>query len=112
MTEYKFGDILIAKVPFTDFSHQKKRPIVIVSKNILFEEKGDLLFMPISSRIINARISLNEFFISDILSAGLPKKSFIKASIFTIQTSLIEKKLGSLSKEDEKSLITLINTII
>ncbi len=43
MTNSEFGDILLVPFPFTDQSHAKKRPAVVISSTAYNRERPDLI---------------------------------------------------------------------
>ena len=85
---YKPGDVVLAKVQFTDTFEIKTRPAVI-----LFEEYGNVVIAGITSNPQMEGIILT-------LKEGAAKESVIKLNyLFTISEKMINKKLFSLSKE-------------
>ena len=92
-TKFESGDVVLAKVQFTDTFEIKKRPALI-----LFEEFDN---------IVVAGITSNPFMEGIILTKkeGVIKKSVIKLNyIFTISKMMIEKKLFSLSKQKKRNV--------
>jgi len=51
MTTYKFGDIILVPLPFTDQTISKKRPAVVVSSDEYNAGRADLIIMAITSRL-------------------------------------------------------------
>jgi len=90
---HKFGDVVLAKVQFTDTFEIKSRPAVV-----LFEQDGNVIIMGITSNTNMNGIALTR-------KEGAIKESIIKLNyIFTISEAMIEKQLFSLS-EEKKALI-------
>lgn len=99
---YKFGDILIAKVHYSDTFEIKKRPALV-----LFEEQGNIVVLGITSNLNMKGIPISK-------KEGLIKDSIIKLNyIFTISEKMVEKNILSIS-EQKKSLIKkeLFNKIV
>lgn len=99
---YKFGDILIVKVHYSDTFEIKKRPALV-----LFEEQGNIVVLGITSNLNMKGIPISK-------KEGLIKDSIIKLNyIFTISEKMIEKNILSIS-EQKKSLIKkeLFNKIV
>lgn len=89
----KAGDVVLAKVHFTDTFEIKKRPSLI-----LFEEFNNVVVAGITSNLEMRGILLTK-------KEGAIKDSVIKLNyIFTISEAMIEKVLFSLSKEKKKKV--------
>ena len=87
----KSGDIVLAKVQFTDTFEIKTRPALI-----LFEEYDNVVIAGITSNTNMKGIPLTK-------KEGAIKDSVIKLNyIFTISKIMVEKSLFSLSKEKKK----------
>jgi mRNA interferase MazF len=85
------GDIILAKVHFTDTFEVKTRPALV-----LFEEYDNVVVAGVTSNLEMKGIPISK-------KEGLMKDSVIKLNyIFTISSVMIEKKLLSLSKEKRK----------
>ncbi len=88
---FEAGDVVLAKVQFTDTFDVKVRPAVI-----LFEEFGNIVVAGITSNTKKDGIKLSK-------EEGAIKDSVIKLNyIFTISKLMTEKRLFSLSKEKKK----------
>ena len=87
----KAGDIVLAKIQFTDTFEIKTRPALI-----LFEEFNNVVIAGITSNTVMKGIPLTK-------KEGAVKDSVIKLNyVFTISKVMIEKYLFSLSKEKKK----------
>jgi len=85
------GDIVLAKVQFTDTFEIKIRPALI-----LFEELDNIVVAGITSNTAMKGIPLTQ-------KEGAVKASVIKLNyIFTISKMMVEKSLFSLSKDKKK----------
>jgi mRNA interferase MazF len=90
---HKFGEVILAKVQYTDASTVKTRPAVI-----LFEEEGNVVVAGITSNVRRNGIPLSK-------NDGAIKNSVIRLNyIFTISRLMIKRYLFRLS-EEKKSLI-------
>ena len=90
---YDQGDVVLANIQFTDTFEIKKRPAVI-----LFKEYDTLVVAGITSNTSMEGIPL-------LKKEGSLKDSVIKLNyIFTITSSMVEKKLFSLTQEKRKIL--------
>ena len=91
--KFNSGDIVIAKVQFTDTFEIKTRPAVV-----LFEELGNVIIAGITS---NKNMDGIPFLKSD----GAVKDSVIKLNyIFTVSENMISKIITRLSSEKQKEI--------
>lgn len=87
----KPGDVILAKVQFTDTYEIKRRPALV-----LFEEFDNVVVAGITSNLEMKGIPLTK-------KEGAIKDSIIKTNyIFTISKKMIEKNLFHLNKEKKK----------
>ena len=85
------GDVVIAKVQFTDTFEVKRRPALV-----LFEEFGNIVVAGITSNESMGGVPL-------LKKEGAVKDSVIKSNyIFTVSKAMIYKTLFILSKEKKK----------
>jgi mRNA interferase MazF len=84
----KAGDVILAKIQFTDTFEIKKRPALV-----LFEEFDNVVVAGITSNLNVKGVPLTK-------REGAVKDSVVKLNyIFTISSLLIEKTLFSISKD-------------
>jgi len=96
-TVFKQGDIAIVPFPFTNLSTVKQRPVLILSKDRYNEKSEDLLTCGITSNLKDVPHSI---LVSnrELEEGELPKTSRIKVDkIFTIQKTLVKKKLAKIN---------------
>ena len=87
----KPGDVILAKIQFTDTYEIKKRPALV-----LFEEYDTFVLAGITSNLEMKGIPLTK-------KEGAIKDSVIKTNyIFTVSKAMIEKNLFHLNKEKKK----------
>jgi mRNA interferase MazF len=103
MTAYSFGDVVLVPFPFTDQTGRKQRPAVVVSSAGYHRERIDLILMGITSQI-RASMGFGESPIQDWQTAGLLKPSILKPILFTVERSLLLRKLGRFSEVDQTIL--------
>ena len=90
---YKFGDVILANVQFTDTFEIKKRPALV-----LFEEQGNIVLTGITSNLKMKGISITK-------RDGAIKDSVIKLNyIFTISEKMIERFLFRVSGDKKKAI--------
>lgn len=110
-TTFSFGDVVLVPFPFTDQSHGKKRPAVVISSASYNKSRPDIIVMAITSQLSN-RQRMAEIIIHKWKSAGLIKASAIKPIIMTIEKNSIIGRLGALHADDLAALKTTLTTIL
>jgi len=89
--KYKFGDIILAQIQYTDTFETKVRPALV-----LFEEMGNIIVAGVTSNLKMKGIMLTT-------KEGMPKKSIIKTNyIFTISEKMVYRFITQLSKNKKK----------
>jgi mRNA interferase MazF len=111
MTAYSFGDVILVPFPFTDQSHAKQRPAVVVSAARYNIERPDLILMAITSRI-SSPARFGEVIVQHWQAAKLLKLSTIKPVFTTIDKRLVRKSLGRLHETDCDSLKSAMQVIL
>lgn len=102
MGTFAVGDVLLARFPFSDLSHAKLRPVVVVG----LSEFENLIVAQITSQTPDINNSLRISF-KDIAGGGdlLHKDSYIRTSkVFTTDPSLIIRQLGKLTPQVKRNL--------
>ncbi len=100
---YEPFDIVVVPFPFTDSARSKKRPALVLSNNEDFgsEIEHSVLAMitsqkntpwPLDSAIRNKKAS------------GLAAPSVVRMKLFTLDNRFILRKIGHLSKSDQKQV--------
>ncbi len=91
---YQFGEIILLAFPFTDSAAIKKRPALV----LLDTGDGDVLVARVTTQSFP---SPYEIALADWSTAGLLASSFVKINkLATLETSLVERKLGKLTDAD------------
>jgi len=107
-TIYKQGDILLVPFPFTDQTASKQRPTVVLSGAAYNRNHPDIILAPIISRIAR---TANEVVLSEWRSAGLLKASAVKPVLSSFETSLVRRRLGTLTQPDVHAVRMLFRQI-
>lgn len=109
MTGYRFGDVVL--VPFTDQTETKKRPAAVVSSAAYHRERSDVILVAVTSQVRGA-LGIGEAPVTGWKEAGLINPSILKPILFTLERSLVVKRLGKLSSLDQKALQESLLTIL
>lgn len=95
---YKSFDIVIVPFPFVDSSLTKVRPALVLS-NHESNKQGSVVLVMITSAQHNKRF--NDVLITNLESTNLPSASIIRMKLFTLDLTLVHKKIGVLSERDQ-----------
>ena len=99
MHNYSKNDVILVRYPFADLPSSKVRPAVVVSAPHFSE---DVFVVPLTSKTTS--LLPGEFVLGDWSGAGLNVLTAVKRGIYTVNRTLIIKKVGKLSTSDAKSL--------
>jgi mRNA interferase MazF len=90
-------DIILVRYPFSDLSGAKVRPAVVVSAS---HPSADLLLTPLTS----PGLFPGEFVLAEWAQSGLHLATAVKRGVYTIHSSLVAKKVGTLRPADGRQL--------
>ena len=110
-TAYRFGDLVLVPLPFTDQTGIKKRP-AIISSDAYQRQRPDVVLMAVTSQLLRPAGAVGEVLITEWQKAGLPKASLIKPVLTTIEKRLILRKLGELQEPDRTALRQALTAIL
>lgn len=110
MVIYKPFSIVVVPFPFTDAAKNKKRPAVIISTEKFQKENRHTSLLMITTAEHSEWFG--DFLIADLKATGLSTASYVRQKIFTIDSRLIEKQIGHLSKNDMKEIKILFRESI
>ena len=90
--------------PFSDLTSVRQRPVLVLSKKEYNEKCEDIITCGITSNLKDSKYSvlINN---SDLIEGNIPVKSRIKIDkLFTLEQSIIIKKMGRVNKETFESV--------
>lgn len=99
MPSYSKNDVILVSYPFSNLSATKIRPGIVISVS---HPSQDVFIVPLTSRTQN--LLPGEFVLREWQQAGLNTVTAVKRGIFTLEQSLIIKKIGVLSSIDRNLL--------
>lgn len=111
MTSYSVGEVVLVPFPFSDLKERKQRPAVIVSPTAYQQARPDCILLAITSQIC-APLGDGEALIDAWQAAGLLKPSLFKPLVFTLEQSVIRRRLGALVQSDQETLGVILRRII
>ena len=90
-------DVVVVPFPFTDSPASKRRPALVLSSREFNHGSGHSLM----AQITKAKQSSwpGDFRIQNV-EAGLPEECIVRMKLFTIDTRLMQKRIGRLSETD------------
>ena len=100
---YERGDVVLLQFPFTTFVRGKQRPAVIVSIDIYNQAGDDVIAAAITGNLKAAQRP-GDYLLSYWREAGLTKESLVKSVLFTVEKSLIIRRLGKMRETDMEGL--------
>jgi mRNA interferase MazF len=104
------GDVVLVPFKFADNDQVKARPAVIVSAPAFHTSRADAVMLALTTQ--KGRNYFGDCSIVDWKTAGLPKESTAKGVIRTIERSLIQNRLGSLTANDLQRVQNSLRAIL
>ena len=98
MTVYSRGDVVLVGFVFSDESGKKLRPAVVVSSAAYNRSRQEIVVAAITSNI--RRRFFGDHLLADWKGAGLLYPSLVTGIFRTIKRSMIDRKLGAMSKPE------------
>ncbi|MGA7875561.1 MAG: type II toxin-antitoxin system PemK/MazF family toxin [Desulfoferrobacter sp.] len=100
---YEPFDVVVVPFPFTDSARSKRRPALVLSQNKNF---GHVIGHSVLAMITSQK---NEPWpldckIKDKKQSGLTAASLVRMKLFTLDNRFILRKIGRLSKSDQKQV--------
>lgn len=99
MTTWRRGDVVLVPIGFTDRSGIKLRPAVIVSSDQSNRESPDVMIASITGHL-QAVHHPGDHVPRQWKAASLLRPSLVQAKLATVETSILGRRLGSLSPDD------------
>lgn len=100
---YSQFDVVVVPFPFTDIASSKRRPALVISGELAFNERIGQSVMAMITTAKRSDWPLDTP-LADLKSAGLKAESIVRMKLFTIDHQLIKRRLGSLGKSDRVSV--------
>jgi mRNA interferase MazF len=108
MTRYSPGDVALVRFPFTDLTAAKRRPVVVVSPAEYAAHRGDVVVLALTSQPQrDDALRLGQW-----SAARLPKPTWVKPVLGTLAVELLERRLGTVAKEDEPQIVAALRSAL
>ncbi len=101
MQTYSPGNVVIVPFPFTDRAASKRRPALVCSAED-FNRKTKHLVLAMITTATHSTWS-DDVPINDIEAAGLPAASIVRWKLFTLDTTFVLRRAGTLSVRDRSA---------
>ena len=106
---YEPWDILLVPFPFTDKVERKRRPTVVLSTRDYNETGFVIVAMITTARRLDWP---SDTPITDLAQAGLPRASVVRLSLSTLDTFLVQGKLGCLAGVDREHVLAAMQATL
>jgi mRNA interferase MazF len=110
MPIYKRFEVVVVPFPFTDRTATKKRPALVLSSERFNSGIGHSVMAMITTASHSAWPL--DVGIADLADAGLMIPSIIRMKLFTIDHLLVQKQIGYLSLQDQKSVNSTLQSLL
>ena len=108
MAKFIKGNVVVVPFPFSDLTHAKRRPALVISKL----EGNDIILCQITSQAVkdNYAIPIDD---KDFETGGLKQPSNIRPNrIFTADSHIVLYKVGNLTDNKLNEVIEMVVEII
>jgi len=112
--KYSRGSLILVPFPFTDLSATKRRPALVISPDHFNEKGEDLILVAVTSKFPSDLSEIEIALEKDDLKEGiLPRRSIVRLTkIFTMHSSLIVKKAGTLKDRKIREILDRFITFL
>ena len=100
---YKPFDVVVVPFPFTDAARSKRRPALVLSQNKNFGDENEHSVLAMITSLKNEPWPLDCTIINKKQS-GLTAPSVVRMKLFTLDNRFILRKIGQLTKNDQKQV--------
>jgi len=109
----KPGDLFLAPFLYTDLAQEKRRPVCVVSGES-FNQGSDVIVAMVTSRRTRLRApGVGDVVLEDWQSSGLLASSTLRIGrLQTMESRLLESRLGSLSPHDLDMMRAALRTVL
>ena len=92
------GDVVLVGFVFSEETGRKARPAVVISSRAYHRARQEVIVAAITSNV--RRRLVGDHFLGDWKAAGLLFPSVVTAIVRTVKRTMIDRKLGSVTKAD------------
>ena len=107
MAAFAVGDVVLVKFPFSDLSHVKLRPAIVLAA----AEKGDWILCQVTSNPFGDSQAI-EITDQDFAQGSLQRVSYARpVKLFTANIRIIVRKVGSLKAQKRRQLVSAVKAL-
>jgi mRNA interferase MazF len=107
---YKAFDVVVVPFPFTDRASQKRRPALVLSDALSFNQPVGQSVLAMITSASNSDWPL-DVEITNLDAAGLSSPSIVRMKLFTLDHQLIIRKAGALNSKDSSAVKKSLNQL-
>lgn len=96
---YRRGDVVLVRVPFSDLSGNKERPVLVLSTDTYHDNWNELLVTAITAEPPKSP-RLTDYELQAWRQAGLHQPSWIRSHLATVHRRIIACQIGTLTASD------------
>jgi mRNA interferase MazF len=108
---YKPFEVVVVPFPFTDRKTDKRRPALILSDDIKFNKPSGHAVLAMITSQKNPDWPLDTT-ITGIRRTGLTAPSKVRMKLFTLDSRMIIKKIGTLIDKDRKAVRNALQSLL
>ena len=108
---YKPFEVVVVPFPFSDRKADKRRPALILSDDIKFNKPSGHAVLAMITSQKNPDWPLDTT-ITSIRRTGLTAPSKVRMKLFTLDSRLIVKKIGTLTNRDKKAVGKALQSLL
>jgi mRNA interferase MazF len=110
MTIYDPFDVVVVPFPFTDKAKQKPRPALVISSRGFNASHGQVILLMITTA--GRTKWMSDVPITDLNNAGLTAASVVRFKCFTLEESIVTRRIGAVSKQDRVAASARLQQIL
>jgi mRNA interferase MazF len=110
MPTYRQFDVVVVPFPFTDRAATKRRPALVLSSGLFNSGIGHSVMAMITTA--SHSVWPLDVDIANLGDAGLKTPSILRMKLFTIDHRLIQRHIGHLSLQDQKSVESTLQSLL
>ena len=105
-----FGDVVVVPFPFVDVAAEKRRPSLILSRELFNQSSGHSICAMITTASQTRWPS--DIAIGDLAATGLQRPCVVRWKLFTLPNEIILKRVGKLGVPDRNNVINAVRAIL
>ena len=108
---YEAFDVVVVPFPFTDRAAARRRPALVLSRAAALGSDGGHSVLAMITSAENPAWPL-DVRIKGLQAAGLPSPSVARMKLFTLDRSLILRKVGRLARSDQDQVRKALRVLL